>query len=70
MPPTELVRDAEGMPIWRVRVASTNEMTCRICGEVTTGAYCERCGYDESEAVETPMVRTIDYLRPGEYEIR
>jgi hypothetical protein len=70
MPPDAPVRDCDGLPVWRVRVATVNEMTCTVCGETTTIGYCARCGTDTDCNPHTPLVRTLDYLRPGEYEAR
>jgi len=62
------VRTIDGTPLWRVRVASADEMTCTVCGETTDTGRCYRCshGYD---GIETPMVPTLSYLKPDEYEL-
>lgn len=58
----------------RVRVYSVQEMTCTECGETTIEAYCIRCGRPASDgriiAKRTMLVRTVDYLHEGEYEIK
>ena len=75
-------KGADGLPIWRVRVAM-GERTCLNCGETFTthqdsiereqGA-CPICTASETGEDGTrrqrkqPSVPTIDYLRPGEYE--
>ena len=69
-PPDAPVRDCDGLIIWRVRVTCPQEMTCTVCGETTTTGYCARCGGDTDGNAKTPMVRTLDYLQPGEYEVR
>ena len=62
------VRTVDGIALWRVRVASADEMTCTVCGETTDTGRCYRCshGYD---GIETPMVPTLSYLKPDEYEL-
>ena len=62
------VRTLDGLPIWRVRVASEQETTCRICGETSDNGRCYRCGND-LDGIETPMVPTLSYLNPGEYDL-
>lgn len=58
----------------RVRVRSTQEMTCTECGDTTTEAYCIRCGRPTRDggiiATRTRMVPTLSYLQSGEYEIK
>ncbi len=67
------VRDCLGRRVWRVKVGSLEERTCLDCGETTLEAYCLRCA-DERElshqkAIKAArLVRTVDYLRPDEYE--
>lgn len=67
------VRDVHGRKVWRVKLASVDERTCLDCGETTLADYCVRCA-DEHElshqkAIKAArLVRTIDYLREGEYE--
>ena len=62
------VRTVDGLPLWRVRVASAQETTCRVCGETSDTGRCYRCGND-LDGIETPMVPTISYLKPGEYDL-
>jgi hypothetical protein len=55
------------------------EQTCRGCGDVFVGRYCERCGLvgpceDEERLTRPrrerpPAVPTTSYLRPEEYWI-
>ena len=55
-----------------VTLTSPDEMTCLGCGETFVGKYCHRCGYREDGAVKEefpPAVRTVDYLKPGEYRL-
>lgn len=67
------VRDVHGHVVWRVKLASERERTCLDCGETTLEAYCVRCA-DERELSHQKalkaarLVRTVDYLRPEEYE--
>lgn len=67
------VRDCHGRKVWRVKLGSLEERTCLDCGETTLEDYCVRCA-DEQElshqkAIKTArLVRTVDYLREGEYE--
>jgi len=65
------VRDLDGLAVWRVRVASQDEMTCTQCGETTDTGRCYRCGadLDDFDGIETPMVPTLSYLKPGEYDL-
>lgn len=71
-------------PTWRpptgdsqrfVTLVSPDEMTCLGCGETfPAGKYCERCGLREdgehrSKDDMPPAVRTVDYLKPGEYKL-
>lgn len=68
------VRTVDGTPLWRVRVGAEYEMTCRVCGETTETGRCYRCGNDLDEladldGIETPMVPTLAYLKPGEYDL-
>lgn len=69
-------------PTWRpptgdthrfVTLTSPEEMTCLICGETFTGNYCDRCGLEEGSTRfpngRAPAVRTLDYLKPGEYRL-
>jgi len=67
MPP---VCDCEGRPWPRVRV-TRNELTCTGCGETTVEGRCPRCGVrEDGEALDDApaLVRTLDYLREGEFE--
>lgn len=70
------VRDYNGHIIHRVRVA-LNEMTCTGCGEVAMISdvahlpRCPHCGSDENggqRADAPPLIPTLAYLRPGEWE--
>ena len=68
------VRTVDGLPLWRVRVGAEYEMTCRVCGETSETGRCYRCGNDLDEladldGIETPMVPTLAYLKPGEYDL-
>lgn len=62
------VRDCDGFAVHRIRVTNCNEMTCVVCGEVTVDNVCWTCGRGFDPAV-TPMVPTISYLKPDEYEM-
>ena len=66
------MRDVDGFAIWRVRVVK-GEVTCQQCGEVYVPSVfrvCPRCNnkLDDDETMATPVVPTVDYLQPGEYE--
>lgn len=58
-----------------VTLVSPDEMTCLVCGETfTAGGYCERCGLAEDGSTRfpkgtAPAVKTLDYLKPGEYKL-
>lgn len=55
-----------------VTLVSPEEMTCLGCGETFVGKYCHRCGLKEDGAIKEdlpPAVRTLDYLKPGEYKL-
>jgi hypothetical protein len=58
----------------RVRVGHREEKTCTVCGETTTTNYCVRCGRvtptGEIIGAGTKLVKTLDYLHDGEYEIK
>ena len=76
-------RDADGHPIWRVRV-TMGERTCQSCGATFTPFHddlgrligaCPICTASAADEDGTrrqrkqPSVPTVDYLRAGEYEI-
>lgn len=68
------VRDMQGIPVWRIRVAP-GELTCLSCGETTNDAYCARCdsmqgqiGHNKPGAPHAQLVPTISYLHPEEYD--
>ena len=61
------VRGVDGLVLHRIRVVSPEEMTCLECGETTVEGKCWRCGRG-FDAAETPMVPTVSYLNPDEYE--
>lgn len=74
-PPTALnepgcgpVRNMDGMVLHRIKVISSDEMTCLECGDVTVEGKCWRCGRGV-DAATTPMVPTLSYLNPDEYEL-
>lgn len=58
----------DGAAVWLVKVSSPRELTCTICGETSGDGYCWRCGKG-TEAAATPMVPTVSYLRPDEYDL-
>ena len=67
------VRDVHGRKVWRVKIGSLEERTCLDCGETTLEDYCVRCADERQlshqKALKTArLVRTVDYLREGEYE--
>ena len=62
------VRDCEGFAVHRVRVVNAGELTCTVCGETTVDGVCWRCGKGFDPAA-TPMVPTVSYLEPEEYEL-
>ena len=73
-PPTALnepdcgpVRDMDGMTVHRIKVFDVSELTCTVCGEVSADGKCWHCGRGLDPA-STPMVPTVSYLQPGEYE--
>lgn len=66
-PDCDPVRDMDGLVLHRIRVVSPEEMTCLECGETTVEGKCWRCGRG-FDAAATPMVPTISYLKPEEYE--
>lgn len=49
-----------------------HEMTCIVCGDVTTANYCMRCGdvtkSGEIKASNSQLVPTLSYLNVGEYQ--
>jgi uncharacterized paraquat-inducible protein A len=77
-----------GHVVWRVKVATPDEMTCVECGETAMPSrdakgnayhYCPRCAMDDVDGEEQPgaedpplaatkLMRTLSYLREGEYE--
>ena len=61
------VRNVDGMVLHRIKVYSPEELTCVVCGEVSVDGKCWTCG-NEFDPAETPMVPTISYLKPDEYE--
>ncbi len=66
-PDCDPVRGVDGLVLHRIRVVSPEEMTCLQCGETTVEGKCWRCGRGADAAV-TPMVPTVSYLNPEEYE--
>lgn len=73
-PPTALnesgcgpVRDMDGMTVHRIKVYSQEELTCTVCGETSMDGKCWHCGRGLDPA-STPMVPTVSYLNPDEYE--
>lgn len=70
--PAGPVRDMDGH-IVRLVVTSPHEWTCRRCGETWHEPYCGRCddfGHKNDAILSTVahhFVRTVDYLKPGEY---
>lgn len=68
------VRDCHGHVVWRVKLASPQEMTCTVCGETTVDAYCIRCAAEADTnhryAVRKAdtLVPTTSYLYEDEYE--
>lgn len=61
------VRDHRGFTVWRVRVTTLEERTHRVCGEILMdGDICWTCG---RRPPANELVRTIDFLREGEYEL-
>lgn len=62
------VRSVEGLAIHRIRVVSPAELTCTVCGETSLDGVCWRCG-KRWEPAHTPMVPTLTYLNPDEYEL-
>lgn len=55
-----------------VTLTSPEEMTCLGCGETFVSKYCHRCGLKDDGAIKEdlpPAVRTLDYLKPGEYRL-
>jgi hypothetical protein len=61
------VRGIDGMVLHRIKVVSPDEMTCLECGDTTVEGKCWRCGRG-ADAALTPMVPTVSYLNPEEYE--
>lgn len=61
------VRDMDGMSVHRIKVYDSTELTCTVCGEVSADGKCWHCGRGLDPA-STPMVPTVSYLNPGEYE--
>lgn len=71
------MRDVQGFVRWRVRVVE-GELTCTACGETFPGDWggCPRCTGDDpdrstglgSRYRQTPVVKTVSYLREGEWE--
>ena len=60
---------------WPVVRVVPNERTCLGCGDVFVGEFCIRCGARDEQAgarrtEQPPSVRTVDYLRVGEYEVK
>ena len=66
-PDCDPVRDMNGMTLHRIRVYDANELTCTVCGETSPDGKCWRCGKGLDPAL-TPMVPTVSYLQPDEYE--
>jgi hypothetical protein len=66
-PDCEPVRDVDGFIRHRILVVSPEEKTCLVCGETTLSDRCPTCGKGFDDAA-TPMVPTVSYLQPGEYE--
>jgi hypothetical protein len=67
-PDCEPVRNVDGFVMHRIKVVSPIEKTCTQCWETTTDDVCWRCGKGLDPAA-TPMVPTISYLNPDEYEL-
>lgn len=61
------VRGVDGLVLHRVKVYDATELTCTVCGETSSDGKCWRCGKGLDPAM-TPMVPTISYLNPEEYE--
>ena len=61
------VRDMDGMTVHRIKVSDASELTCTVCGETSPDGKCWRCGKGLDPAL-TPMVPTVSYLQPDEYE--
>lgn len=51
----------------RIRVYSPEELTCTVGGDTAIDGKCWHCGRGMDPAA-TPMVPTISYLQPDEYE--
>ncbi len=66
-PDCDPVRGVDGLVLHRIKVVSPQEMTCLECGETTVEGKCWRCGRGFDAAV-TPMVPTVSYRNPNEYE--
>lgn len=66
-PDCDPVRGTDGLVLHRIKVVSPDELTCTVCGDVSTDGKCWRCGKGLDPAL-TPMVPTISYLKPNEYE--
>lgn len=67
-PDCEPVRNVAGFVVPRIKVVSRREMTCTQCWDTTTEDVCWRCGKGLDPAA-TPMIPTISYLEPDEYEL-
>jgi len=61
------VRGIDGLILHRIKVYDAEELTCTVCGETSPDGKCWRCGKGLDPAL-TPMVPTISYLNPDEYE--
>lgn len=66
-PDCDPVRDMDGLVLHRIKVYDASELTCTVCGETSPDGKCWRCGKGLDPAL-TPMVPTVSYLQPGEYE--
>lgn len=67
-PAIKPVRDMDGAPVWRIRVAR-GEHTCTRCGETSTDGYCLRRDDDDHADGQYDLIPTTDYLNPQEYEL-
>lgn len=62
------VRDCDGFAVHRVKVVSATELTCTVCGDTNIDGKCWRCG-KALDPADTPMIPTVSYLNPDEYEL-
>jgi len=66
-PDCDPVRGIDGLVLHRIKVYDAEELTCTVCGETSPDGKGWRCGKGLDPAL-TPMVPTISYLQPDEYE--